>query len=85
MHFIAALLFFGLLDLCLLSDDDEFADDLFDADGYVIRLNYRNFDELMYNRSNAFIVLFYASYCGHCMRFAPNYQALARDLAGMNG
>ncbi|XP_060630438.2 sulfhydryl oxidase 1 [Anolis sagrei] len=34
----------------------------------------------LFNSSSAWVVEFYASWCGHCIRFAPTWKQLARDI-----
>eukprot|EP00565_Helicotheca_tamesis_P001204 CAMPEP_0185727142 /NCGR_PEP_ID=MMETSP1171-20130828/2910_1 /TAXON_ID=374046 /ORGANISM="Helicotheca tamensis, Strain CCMP826" /LENGTH=198 /DNA_ID=CAMNT_0028395647 /DNA_START=89 /DNA_END=685 /DNA_ORIENTATION=+ len=49
----------------------------------VIKLDSRNFDSSIRD-GNAWLVEFYAPWCGHCTRFAPTYQEVADKLHGMH-
>uniref|UniRef100_UPI00398F276E sulfhydryl oxidase 1 n=1 Tax=Pristiophorus japonicus TaxID=55135 RepID=UPI00398F276E len=46
----------------------------------VTILESDSFDRIVYNTSNAWLVEFYASWCGHCINFAPVWKSLARDI-----
>lgn len=39
-----------------------------------------NFSSTVYGSSTGWAVKFYASWCGHCRRFAPVWIQLARDV-----
>ena len=43
------------------------------AKGRVVELDARTFDSTMRD-GNAWLVEFYAPWCGHCTRFAPTYE-----------
>lgn len=45
-------------------------------------LNATNFHDVLTNKSNAWIVEFYVSWCGYCQRFAPVFLAFAEDIEG---
>ncbi|XP_067013587.2 sulfhydryl oxidase 2 [Anabrus simplex] len=54
---------------------------LYGKETKVYLLNSTNFDSV-YGTKNAWLVEFYANWCGHCQRFAPVYIALAEDVVG---
>lgn len=43
-------------------------------------LNGDNFELLVYGKETAFLVEFYANWCGFCQRFAPKFARFARDV-----
>ncbi|XP_067893932.1 sulfhydryl oxidase 1 isoform X2 [Heterodontus francisci] len=53
---------------------------LYSQSDQVTLLDTDNFDEMLYNCSNAWLVEFYASWCGYCIDFAPVWKSLARDI-----
>uniref|UniRef100_A0A5S6R5B5 Sulfhydryl oxidase n=1 Tax=Trichuris muris TaxID=70415 RepID=A0A5S6R5B5_TRIMR len=51
--------------------------DLFGSEDDVVLLNEENFDRTVYGKPNIWFVLYYSSYCGHCVNFAPTWQEVA--------
>lgn len=45
----------------------------------VIQLTAKNFDKSL-SDGNAWLIEFYAPWCSHCTRFAPAYEAVAKQL-----
>uniref|UniRef100_A0A9I9DKH0 protein disulfide-isomerase n=1 Tax=Cucumis melo TaxID=3656 RepID=A0A9I9DKH0_CUCME len=45
-------------------------------------LNSRNFDELVIKSKDLWIVEFFAPWCGHCKRLAPEWKKAAKNLKG---
>lgn len=52
---------------------------LYNSTDGIHSLTTQTFDQI-YERSNSFLVVFYADWCGHCIAFAPKYKQLARDI-----
>ena len=48
----------------------------------VVQLDGSNFDSHVLNSSAAWVVEFYAAWCGHCQRFVPTWVAFSRDIQG---
>ena len=48
------------------------------AKDFVVSVNASTFGSI-FERDQAFLLEFYASWCGHCQYFAPYYKALARE------
>ncbi|KAK7145726.1 hypothetical protein R3I93_013459 [Phoxinus phoxinus] len=53
---------------------------LYKASDQVIILSPENVDSVLYNSSAARLVMFYATWCGHCVAFSPTWKSLARDI-----
>jgi len=49
----------------------------------VTSLNVTSFNETVLGSENAWLVKFYSSWCGHCVRYAPLYKQLATDVKGI--
>lgn len=50
----------------------------------ILQLDETSFNDTIYRQNMAFVVEFYADWCGHCRTFAPLYKALAKDIAAWN-
>ena len=55
------------------------------SDKDVVVLNDDNFDEKVFESDDAWLVEFYASYCGHCKRLEPEWNSVATKLKGTRG
>ncbi|KAL2231890.1 protein disulfide isomerase-like 5-2 [Sesamum indicum] len=73
------LLFFALI---LLSRPISAAENQFKLDGKVLELDDSNFDAAISN-FDYILVDFYAPWCGHCKRLAPELDKAAPILAGL--
>ncbi|ONM22284.1 Protein disulfide-isomerase like 2-2 [Zea mays] len=47
-----------------------------------VELNSRNFDELVVKSKDIWIVEFFAPWCGHCKKLAPEWKKAAKNLKG---
>ncbi|CAI0460302.1 unnamed protein product [Linum tenue] len=47
-----------------------------------VELNARNFDELVMKSKDLWIVEFFAPWCGHCKKLAPEWKKAASNLKG---
>ncbi|KAI4463820.1 protein disulfide-isomerase a6 [Holotrichia oblita] len=56
---------------------------LYPSSSDVILLNPNNFDSLVVNNDDVWIVEFFASWCGHCQQLVPEYQKAATALKGV--
>jgi thiol oxidase len=65
-----------------LYDDLKAGRGLYNSDDKVTVLNATNFKNAVYGTSNAWIIEFYNSWCGFCLRFAPVWKSLASDIIG---
>lgn len=48
----------------------------------VVELTDSNFEGLVYNSKDPWLVEFFAPWCGHCQRLAPEYAKAASELKG---
>lgn len=48
----------------------------------VVELTDSNFDKLVLNSEDIWLVEFYAPWCGHCKNLAPHWAAAASELKG---
>ncbi|KAF2879883.1 hypothetical protein ILUMI_26293 [Ignelater luminosus] len=56
---------------------------LYPANSNVIELTPANFDKLVINSDEVWIVEFFAPWCGHCQQLVPEYQKAANALKGV--
>lgn len=57
---------------------------LYSANGPVVILTEKNFQELVLNDKNTmWLVEFYAPWCGHCKSLAPSWELAAKQLKGV--
>jgi len=55
---------------------------LYTVEDDVVLLNASSFNRSVLGTSNAWLVEFFSSWCGHCVRYAPLYKLLATDVKG---
>lgn len=53
---------------------------LYSPSSDVVDLNPNNFDRLVINSDEVWIVEFFAPWCGHCQQLVPEYQKAAKAL-----
>lgn len=56
---------------------------LYEPNGDVIELTQGNFQNLVLNSNDIWLVEFYAPWCGHCKSLAPEYKKAAQALKGV--
>lgn len=56
---------------------------LYPSSSSVIELTESNFDKLVVNSDEIWIVEFFAPWCGHCQQLVPEYQKAAAALKGV--
>ncbi|KAL7042052.1 hypothetical protein ACKWTF_000999 [Chironomus riparius] len=56
---------------------------LYDSSDDVVQLSSTNFDRLVTDSDNVWIVEFFANWCGHCKSLAPDYKKAAKALKGV--
>jgi len=74
---------FIVATIALFCTDYLDAEHLYSAEDDVILLNVTSFNGTVLGTSNAWLVEFYSSWCGHCIRYAPFYKQLATDVKGI--
>ncbi|XP_050422842.1 protein disulfide-isomerase A6 homolog [Adelges cooleyi] len=56
---------------------------IFPSNSEVIELTDSNFDKKVLQGNEIWFVEFYAPWCGHCQKFAPEYAKAAKALSGL--
>lgn len=56
---------------------------MYPSSSNVIDLTSSNFDRLVLNSDEIWVVEFYAPWCGHCQQLVPEYQKAANALKGV--
>ncbi|XP_055351128.1 LOW QUALITY PROTEIN: protein disulfide-isomerase A6 homolog, partial [Paramacrobiotus metropolitanus] len=67
-------------DFCNFSYNSVFA--LYDDPGDVVILTHENFSEKVLDSSDVWFVEFYAPWCSHCQKLAPEYKKAATEMKG---
>ena len=52
------------------------------SDKGITLINYSNFESTIINSTYSWMVEFYSSWCGHCIRFAPTFKQLGEHVKG---
>lgn len=52
----------------------------YDRDSGVIELTNNNFDKIVLNSDEVWLIEFYAPWCGHCQQLIPEYKKVAKAL-----
>ncbi|XP_022126074.1 protein disulfide-isomerase A6 homolog [Pieris rapae] len=56
---------------------------LYDSSSDVVQLTPSNFEKLVTNSNEVWIIEFFAPWCGHCKNLVPEYKKAARALKGI--
>nr|XP_031830578.1 protein disulfide-isomerase A6 homolog [Nomia melanderi] len=70
----------GLLGILILITG---AHSLYHSNSDVVNVDSSNFDNLVLNSDNIWVVEFYAPWCGHCQQLTPEYNKAATALKGI--
>lgn len=54
----------------------------YESDSPVVKLTSENFSSLVIDSEDVWLVEFYAPWCGHCKKLAPEYEKAAKALKG---
>ena len=52
------------------------------SDAGITLINHANFDSTILHSNSSWMVEFYSSWCGHCIRFAPTFKELGEQVKG---
>jgi len=55
---------------------------LYESTDHIVLLNYLDFESTVLGASSTWLIEFYSSWCGHCIKFAPTFKNLAKDVQG---
>lgn len=56
---------------------------LYGSNSAVVKLTASNFNKEVVNSADIWIVEFYAPWCGHCQKLAPEWEKAAKALKGI--
>ena len=79
---------FTLAFLCLFRLSNQFGfggsnEPLYSSkDRGITLVNFSNFTQTILESDTAWMVEFYSSWCGHCIRFAPIFKELGKNVEG---
>ena len=77
------IILFTLLTFAYCSDPKTKLEGLYDIeDNVVVIKGDSSYNEIMLTNQTALAVEFYNSWCGHCIRFAPTWKALSKNIIG---
>lgn len=49
---------------------------------HISNLNATNFDGMVKKKEVSWLIEFYNSWCGHCLRYTPTYKRFSADVRG---
>ena len=82
MNFGVFYILVHVLSLGIGAVDETLGEGLYNSEDFVTILDDDSFSHTVYGSSNAWMVEFYNSWCGHCVRFAPTWKTIAEDVKG---
>ncbi|CAH1787524.1 unnamed protein product, partial [Owenia fusiformis] len=76
------VIFFIFFLFTISSVVSETVEGLYDKSDLITCLKSNDFNQTISKSSNLWLVEFYSSWCGHCIRYAPTWKELANDIKG---
>jgi len=71
-----------LIIVVQFATSDERPEGLYKAEDGIVVLNETNFHQTIIGKDHAWMVEFYASWCGYCRNFAPTFKEFSREVFG---
>ena len=81
MNFCSFLTTFIIVFAAIVKAEEKLG--LYDKTDDVAILNDANFAAKVYNADRAWVIEFYNTWCGHCVKFAPKWKQFAMELRGI--